>query len=175
MDYDRFGDALGRAFGGLSIIAIGPKGGKIVGYKSGGQPIYAGSNDAKKLSVQKRSKDVTAQSVVDWLVSIGFPAKLGSFHKNVVFVTPNVGKELEKQFGVKAIAKNPMMDWGFTAKTFKKHIGKPLTPSTEEQQAHYAAKAAAGEIEKDPFPPLKDLEFVKQVKSEVQRRENQSS
>lgn len=50
--------ALQKSFGtspeGLPVIAIGPKGGKIVAYK-GGKPVYAGSAGAKKYAVEQKA------------------------------------------------------------------------------------------------------------------------
>lgn len=66
--------AHGKSVEGLPIVAIGVKGGKIVGYDSKGQPVYAGSKGAKALAkkVQKKqekdksSKPQTAKTPVSF-------------------------------------------------------------------------------------------------------------
>lgn len=46
-----------RSREGLSIVAIGPRGGRIVGYDSKGQPIYEGSQQAQKLAEARRGRE----------------------------------------------------------------------------------------------------------------------
>lgn len=144
---------------GLPIIAIGPKGGKIVGYDAMNKPIYAGSSKAKKLAAAdaKATKDITA-SVQEWLTEVlGVPAVQSKDGKSVVVSVSN-GKMLKEQFGVtaKKVAKSTKVVQ-FTAKDFVPHIKKPLTPQTDSQQAAFAAKAGSGELDKDPFPPMDEL------------------
>ena len=61
-------------WGGLDIVAIGPKGGKIVGYDAKGKPIYAGSKKAEKLAQQKLQANAetfaTAGTLKDWLSEV---------------------------------------------------------------------------------------------------------
>ncbi len=152
---------------GLPIVAIGPKGGKIVGYNAGGKPIYAGSKQAEKLAQAKTQSNVeafaTAGAVKEWLTeTIGVPAIVDPSGKKIVLsnesaklvsehfvVTP---KAFVSEGGVKSAKLSTL-----TVKDLIPHLGKALAPKTPEEAATFAAKAGAGELDKDPFPPLKDL------------------
>ena len=64
----------------LPVIAVGPKGGKIVGYKQpGNKPIYQGSKDAiilAKKEGKEQSKKTTVETIVEWVKSLfGFSFK----------------------------------------------------------------------------------------------------
>ena len=146
------------SWGGVPVIAIGPKGGKIIGYKSGGRPIYAGSTEAKKLVSRKK---ITEESVIEWLVGLGIPAKsaLGG-----IAVSEASGKLIEKHFKLKpktVVEGNAY----YLTHELGKYQGKPLVPQTASQKASLQAKAAAGELDKDPFPKLGELNHVKTLKS----------
>ena len=58
------------SWAGMKIIAIGPKGGKIVGYGTGHKPIYAGSAAAKKLVGIKNDAQSgkKGMDIVSWLL-----------------------------------------------------------------------------------------------------------
>lgn len=150
-------------WGNLRIVAIGPKGGKIVGYDAAGKPIYAGSSKAKKLSDAKAAKTAaTAQSILDWLAEgLGAPAKVMGDKKPLIRVTDAVGKLLVEHFpALKKEAFKSGEFWNFNLKPLAKYVGEPLTPQTEEQKAAFAAKAGSGELDADPFPPLDQLKEI---------------
>lgn len=63
---------LQKATGMLPIIAIGPKGGQIVGYKNPGHvPIYQGSKAAAKLAAAQGMVDTDEMSGKSWMEMVG--------------------------------------------------------------------------------------------------------
>lgn len=141
---------------GLSVIAIGPKGGKIVGYKADGKPIYAGSSAAKKMAQQQAAEAHSVDEIVSWLKGLGIIAVA---KKDKVAVSPASEKILEEQFSIKPDVKMGKASVYMVTK-FQKIVGQPMVPQTKEEQTHVAARAAAGEMDNDPFP---DLATLKQV------------
>ena len=140
---------------GLPIVAIGPKGGKIVGYGSGGKPIYAGSKQAKTLAViSKQEGTKKTDSTGEWLLALGIPNKIEG---NAVYVTPEAAELLETHFNVVGTKVGGAMKFSFTE--VYAHVGEPLKPQGDEQQT-WAATMAAGEIDEDPFPDLKTLKQI---------------
>ena len=91
-------------WGGMPIIAIGPRGGKIVGYGSDGKPIYGGSPKAQQLAALRAAPrhHKTAQqqhiAIKAWMQQIGFPVKI---EDDDVLVTPESGKLLLDSYGTK--------------------------------------------------------------------------
>ena len=148
-------------WGPLPIIAIGARGGKIVGYNTAGQAIYAGSAASKKLAHQRKEMSSDAQEIIDWLVSIGIPAKISPVGNKHLLVTGTSAELITSHFGVKASGSPTPKTKAFRVKDLAQHVGKPLTPKTEEAKAHYQAKAASGELENNPFPDLSTLKWVK--------------
>jgi hypothetical protein len=151
---------------GLDIVAIGPKGGKIVGYTAGGKPIYAGSQQAETLANQAKQQigDVgAAHDVRNWVAEgLGIPCVVHEQGKAVLLSAAGA-KLLEEHFGVPHA---PYVTSGghkstkihmVEVKNLHPHLGKPLTPQTPEQAATFSAKAGAGELDQDPFPPLSEL------------------
>src|SRR5687768_12897285 len=99
--------------GGLKVIAIGPKGGKIVGYNAKGEAIYGGSPAASKLEAHKAAKDSGASSaafrVGAWLKDLGFDHKLSA---ELVAVSPKAGQKLADAFGLTPATKS-LGFWSF--------------------------------------------------------------
>lgn len=150
------------SWGGMSIIAIGPRGGKIVGYGTGGKPIYAGSPKAVALSQYRRAAEAAPakqlhEIINEWLVEVGVPNKIVN---EGVWVNPQVGQMIVDSYGVKPVAPKPGKPWVFNLAALQPHVGKPLVPHGAEKVT-WAAKAAAGELDHDPFP--KDLSTLKEI------------
>ena len=152
---------------GLPIVAIGPKGGKIVGYNAGGKPIYAGSKQAEKLAqakIQANAEEfATAGAVKEWLAeTIGVPVVVGPKGEQLILSNESAKLVLEhfgvkpKQFVSASGVKSAKLST-FSVAALIPHLGKALTPKTPEEAATFAAKAGAGELDKDPFPPLGEL------------------
>lgn len=161
-------DALVKAktygqWNGLDVIAIGPKGGKIVGYDKKGKAIYAGSSQANKLAAQKNDASGVVdfaklqKTITQWLDGLGIPtlwpitAKDG-FGSEFLVQNKTDREAIESAFGIKSSGGK------FKTLDVKKHIGSPLVPSKDEQEG-YAAAAASGEADVSPFP--KDLGTLK--------------
>lgn len=148
-------------WGGLAVIAIGKRGGKIVGYTSNGKPIYAGSTEAKKLSEQRAQKETTAEAVLAWLSELGIKTK---FKGSGIYMSDASAKLLASAFEVPYVDMSPGISRISLGK-LQQHIGKPLTPKGDAQTAHFQAKAASGELDDDPFPELSKLKYSKNLKS----------
>jgi hypothetical protein len=144
------------SWSGLPIIAIGKRGGKIVGYKSDGKPIYAGSSAAKQMVQQQKLQGSSEGEILEWLWSLGIKAKAG---KGRVAVSEANGLMLGEQFNVVPVAKVGKAAI-FALKDLVKFAGRPFVPQSTEERLHVAARAASGELENDPFPDLSTLEQV---------------
>lgn len=151
---------------GLKVIAIGPKGGKIVGYGAGGKKIYAGSAQASKLAAMhaeklaesldpKKTDDQKAESVVAWLDHLGFKAKTEAGY---VVVSPEAGAALVKHFGVVPYVKKGTA-WAFHVSGLHPKVGYALHPP-EEEHTVWAASVASGDDEAAAFPELGSLKKV---------------
>ncbi|MCK5641129.1 MAG: hypothetical protein KAJ19_10040, partial [Gammaproteobacteria bacterium] len=142
---------------GLKIIAIGPKNGKIVGYRANGDPIYAGSKTAKAMVKHKKAKskytpDQTDKAIAEWLLHLGIKGKNQPYTVNV---TASDAEKLSEAFGV---ATN-VLDNGIAVISkaeLKEHLGKPLVPKKAELAA-WSAKMAAGDHDDSVFPDLDTL------------------
>lgn len=148
------GPSLSKSLGfvdGLKIIAIGPLGGKIVGY-SKGKPVYAGSPAAKKLAAKLYAKSTAhADDAFDWLHDLGLnPKKAPGFPPQ--FVLSNHDAKLlhdsfpDIQFGMlSASAKTVKVD------ALKNAMGQPLQPHADKAGAWNAAAAAGVYGDDGPF------------------------
>lgn len=138
-----------------SVIAIGPKGGKIIGYDVHHKPIYEGSDTHKKLQAvpkpeQKKDDSTNLKSILDWLSHIGVDAKADP-QSAMLVVGPNNAKKLASAFGVALGATTPQgvkVWWP----ALIPHVGKPLLPSKEQQVGVVAALAAGTFGSEAPFP-----------------------
>lgn len=144
---------------GMTIIAIGPKGGKIVGYDSKGKPIYAGSNKAELLWLNKEAATTVqgAQTIdklsLEWLVNLGIEGKVGPGY---IKVSDEAGTMLHDAFGISG---EKASEPGFTKFKFNEilpHVGEPLKPHPNELMV-WAAKAASGQLDSETFPKLENL------------------
>jgi hypothetical protein len=145
-------------WGGLPVIGIGIRGGKIVGCKSDGKPIYAGSSAAKLLISKKRAVKTSEKAIVDWLVALNIPAKgRGDGH---IIVSAQAGELLQEQFGDLKKQVKSGKTWVISVKSLEKHVGSPLAPKKADERVTMAARAASGELENDPFPPLQSLKQI---------------
>lgn len=142
---------------GMAVLAIGPKGGKIVGWKNG-KPIYAGSSQAKTLKKQKQKakaekkvtvvEDAHGLQIKAWLDELGIQTKGKLF--GVFVVKKEDAKKLEDSFGkLKTLVDGGMVK--IKAESLWPHVGEPLKPPADELTA-WAAKGAAGADEDPPFP-----------------------
>jgi hypothetical protein len=145
---------------GMAVIAIGPKGGKIVGWKNG-KPVYGGSAAAKKLKAQKTAaktlKAPPAQHPADsdhakqieaWLDELGVTAK-GHGYAGVFVVSAADAKKLTDSFpDLKTVPTGGMVK--VKTSSLWDHVGEPLIPHADELVA-WAAKGASGADEDPPF------------------------
>ncbi len=150
------------SWGGLKIIAIGPMGGKIVGYGADGKPYYAGSPGAKALAALKGHPDAghklpeqtPEQSVAGWLQALGFPCVAD---KGIVTVSQATGEMLQEHFKATAQTKSPKA-WHFSTAALAQHVGEPLKPKTNEEHVTWAASMASDKADgSDGFPDLATL------------------
>lgn len=152
----------------LPIIAIGPNGGKIVGYAKG-KPVYQGSAAAAKLEAAKAKLEAakakhdaakgaaaggagdTLKQVVDavseWLHALGLTPTAST--GDTFALTPADAAEVQKVFGVKGTPLGGHV--AYTAQQFAAHVGKPLTPSAQEALGVKAAMAAGVFGDDSPF------------------------
>ena len=145
---------------GLKIIAIGPRGGKIVGYDSHGKPIYAGSEQAEVLAsmaaaAQTTEPDVSEEiaQVVKWLKHLGID---GTMHGlNWVQVSEASAKMLATSFGVESEYGGHGLHKIFLGQLYQ-HVGQALKPA-EDEHIVWAAKIAAGADADPGFPDLNTL------------------
>lgn len=163
------------SWGGLPIIAIGKKGGKIVGYKADGKPIYAGSSAAKKLAKKHEAEEsgksglgaVALVKIKQWLSALGIAGKVLPGKGNqptVVTMAAEAAEMITHHFGVEPKVANSSTAV-FDAKDLQKFVGKPFTPKGKDEAAHFQAKAASGDLDEDPFPPMSELKWSKTLKS----------
>ncbi len=148
---------------GLSILSIGPKGGKIVGYRSNGKPIYAGSSTAESLAAtktlnegQKLTSLQTEKAFLTWLLDLGIDGKIS---KKYIRVDSEAGKLIQEAFGIE-----PKPSEGGTVLLSRaklaQHMGEPLKPA-DEHRAAWNAHIASGQHERAIFP--EDLSTLKKV------------
>jgi hypothetical protein len=142
---------------GLSIIAIGPRNGKIVGYKSNGKPIYAGSAAAQQLVaiLQAKHTYTPAQqdvALVKWLMELGLQ---GAVDAEQVHLSKEGASLLQEAFSV---TPQPLGGgkWKVAKASLLPHLGEPLRPS-EEQETGWAAEMASGQYGDGSFPALSEL------------------
>jgi hypothetical protein len=144
---------------GLTIIGIGPRNGKIVGYRSDGKPIYAGSHAAEQLALiqkQKHTYTPAQQDVelVKWLQALGLQ---GAVDAEQVHLSKEGATLLQTAFGVTPAALGGGK-WGIGKALLLPHLGEPLKP-TEEHITGWAAQMAAGDQD-EVFPPLHTLKEI---------------
>lgn len=150
---------------GLPIIAIGPKGGKIVGYTGLHDPIYAGSATAHTLAGMKgaweqhkpgkTSLDIQHKAIHNWLSSmLDIPFTFDPVGGEFLFSAENAQK-LQDAFGIA-----PGEHHAFSVHSLLPHIGHPLKPA-EHEMLDYGATMAAGDADHPAFP--KSLASLKQI------------
>jgi hypothetical protein len=147
----------------LPVIAIGPKGGKIVGYNSKGQPIYAGSAEAKKLAeIKKKHAELPLPTtvleqakIVEWLDALGIKA---SKTISGVVVSASDAKKITEAFGVHPSSKAGGLSQIFPLTVLKPHLGHALKPH-EDALLDLQAAEASGTAE-DPWPHPESLQEV---------------
>lgn len=142
---------------GQKIIAIGPKGGKIIGY-SKGEPIYAGSAKAQQLVQHKAAAKKHADEGVleklgavigDWLSLLGLKPK--ATEGDLIALSFEDAAEVVAQFGVTG---KPMAGHvAFNAKALAEHVGKTFSPKVGEELATLAALAAGAFGDEAPWQP----------------------
>lgn len=154
------------SWGGLKILAIGPKGGKIVGYGADGKPYYAGSPQAEKLSALHALKGTVhethenaEQGVTQWLMALGFPVIAD---KGLATVSAATGEILAEHFKLTPKTKSPKA-WHFKIGDLLPLLGTPLTPKEGEQHVTWAAEIAAGEANGQPQNQFPDLDKLVQM------------
>ena len=147
---------------GMKIIAIGPKGGKIVGYGKGLKPIYAGSPEAKKLAAQKASAAAKKpgeafdashdEAALHWLQHLGIVALQAT--TGAVAVDAEAAKHLTDAFGVsgKPLGGGAV---GFKTSDLWMHVGDPFVPFDDEKVATLAALAAGAAGDDAPWSAKK--------------------
>ena len=167
------GPSLGY-WGQLPVIAIGPRGGKIVGYGKMHVPIYAGSTNGKHLSQLRESADgvakrkhphLTVEQLKEWLDLLQLPSATELHVTAEGAVEPAVTVNLQAGLALVENFHIPIFYEGhsyirFHLEDVLPHVGKPFTPQTEAAGAAYKAKAAAGEADVDPFPSLGSLKEI---------------
>lgn len=143
---------------GLKIIAIGPKGGKIVGYTKGQhKPIYAGSSKAHALagmhgeSPEGEEKD---KKLATWLLHLDID---GVMTPTSVKVSAEDAQHLKAAFGVSSKPVAGGMH-EIPKDEIVAHYGKSHWPKYEHRVTH-AADIAAGDDE-GVFPELTSLKQV---------------
>jgi len=144
---------------GLNIIAYGPKGGKIVGYRADGTKIYAGSKAAENLAKTQKAKKsgkwtpaLQDKSLAQWLYDLGLQ---GALTPSFVKVSEATAKMLSESFGVAFT----VIGSGYATldkQELLEHVGEPLKPSPEEEMV-WAAKVASGVDEDSGMPDLQTL------------------
>lgn len=145
---------------GLAIIAIGPRNGKIVGYRSDGKPIYAGSAAAEQLVqiLQAKKTYTPAQQdleLVKWLKALGLQGAVDAEH---IYLSKEGATLMQSAFSVGAEHVGGGK-WTVKKAQLLPHLGEPLKPS-EEHITSWAAEMASGEYKGEEFPPLHTLKEV---------------
>lgn len=140
--------------GHMPIIAIGPMGGKIVGYGAFHKPIYSGTSQALKLGAQHAANSQHNETSVvalleEWLDTLGFPAKV---EHGMVLLQPDVAEKLHESFGVDVKKLGPAAH-AVTLKELKQYIGQPLKPAAHEAASVVAALSAGVFGADAPFKP----------------------
>jgi len=142
---------------GLPIIAYGPRNGKIVGYKSNGKPIYAGSSAAQQLVAILQAKHAYTPeqqdvALVKWLLELGLQ---GAIDAEQVHLSKEGASLLQEAF---SLTPQPLGGgkWAVSKASLLPHLGEPLRPS-EEKQTGWAAEMASGQYGDGSFPPLSEL------------------
>lgn len=171
----------------LPVIAIGPRGGKIVGYRRGNIPIYAGSRRAKALAqtfqeVERVSKknipdmltpyesQQYAILVKNWLnaqESVGGAVVLMDVmpHQSIVFPHDH-GVKTDSSAADDFLAMQGLVGKGPAGDVFSlKEIlalmkNKPAPAPPPEEQAVMAAESASGQAAEPIFPNLAKLKEV---------------
>lgn len=149
------------AWSGMPIIAIGPKGGKIVGYGVGGKKIYANTSQAQALAAHLKVQHETDQKkqvaqVLDWLKALGISAQEAGGHD--IAVSHAVGEMLTQHFHVKPV-QNLATFQVFPLAALLPYRGKPFHPP-EDEHTGWAAAVASGDDEATVFPDLSTLQEV---------------
>jgi hypothetical protein len=144
---------------GLQIIAIGPKGGKIVGYGKFMKPVYAGSAQAEALATQQHEKatgklkpDDHLKELVQWLMHLGFH---GTATGDEIQLSEEDGKEIGKAFQV--YGKHEGGKLVFQKTDLLAHVGEPIKPAADAAMHTLAASAAGQHEEGFKFPKLSEL------------------
>lgn len=116
----------------LPVIALGPRGGKIVGYGAFHHPIYQGSAEATKLEEHRHAAAAhhetgnargLVETVRDWLRGLGFhSAEADGPH---VDVSTDEGEHLSDELHVPFISRTPTKV-RFRAADLAKHVGHGL-------------------------------------------------
>jgi len=146
---------------GMVVLAIGPKGGKIVGWVHG-KPVYGGSSAAKKLKAKKDAAKATkgapplhpkdsdhASQIWEWLEDVGIQSKGGGF-AGIFVVSASDAQLLLASFpGLKSAGIGGLVK--FKASELWQHVGEPLVPPPHEITA-WSAKGASGADADPPFP-----------------------
>ncbi len=152
------------SWNGLPIIAIGPKGGKIVGYDSKGKPLYTTSPKAAKLAAQKKAaatKTNLKTSMGEWLVqTLGIPCKImgPATESGLVRVSHASAAMLAEHFGVKGVfTGSDFINFKFT--DLQAHMGKAFAPPKEGVVGFQASIAAGEDIDAE----MPDLAQLKQI------------
>ena len=144
---------------GLPIIAIGPKGGKIIGHRADGSAIYAGSKEALALAASKAKAEkvksgTTAakivDAVIDWFRALtdGPVVTLDNGH---VAVPSELAKQLTHVVEGQPVGAGTV---GYTPAqilVLGDHAGQPLLPDLAKIPAMAAAMASGTWGEDAPF------------------------
>lgn len=143
---------------GMPVVAIGPKGGKIVGYGMGGKPIYAGSKAAQKLKATKEDEQLNLFTKVhEWLTALGVNSTVSN-NADSIILSAQGAADVEAAFGVKP-DKNLGKGKRFQLNSLMPHVGKPLQPAEAEETATLAT-SAAHTPDNAPFPNISDLKVT---------------
>lgn len=149
--------------GHLPIIAIGPMGGKIVGYGHGHKPIYAGSSEAKKLEAHHASKNASYKTASDllketiaWLTTLGIHGKYGTATGTITVNTVEEANKIKDAFGVPSVGATSAEKANgrtFSANDLLPHVGHALKPAAKDATKVHAALASGTFGEDAPFSP----------------------
>jgi hypothetical protein len=142
--------------GGMKIIAIGPKGGKIIGYDIHHQPIYAGTPKATKLksvadTVEKYAENTPDLHVLgqEWLTALGIHTP--AVTTKAAVISAQDGEKLLKEYGIKTTPLALGQTAGVTWAEVIAHMGKPLVPHASKLTVA-AHNLAAGVPDGKVFP-----------------------
>jgi hypothetical protein len=141
---------------GMKIIAIGPKGGKIVGYDINHKPIYGGSPKAVKLksvsdTVEKYGEDTPDLHVLgqEWLTALGIHTP--AVTTKAAVISSQDGAKLLHEYGIKTTPLALGQTAGVTWAEVIAHMGKPLIPHASKLTVA-AHNLAAGVPDGKVFP-----------------------